>query len=72
MTFQNHTNPKTVKTKFLLDLKAVILSIQPKSLFSLLEEVNLHITQSLLQFCDLLFPLTHFPLQLVLQEHTDV
>jgi len=40
-------------------------------MFPLLEEVDLHITQSLLQLRNLLFSLTYFPLQFVLDREDE-
>lgn len=48
------------------DLESVILCVQTQRLFPLLEEVHLHVTQSLLQLRYLPFALSHLPLQLVL------
>lgn len=41
-------------------------------MFPLLEEVDLHVTQSLLQLCNFLFSLTDFPLQFVLGKENEV
>lgn len=54
------------------DFQPVILRVKTKNMFPLLEEVDLHITQSLLQLCNFLFSLTYFPLQFVLCRENEV
>lgn len=54
------------------DFQSVILRVKTEHMFPLLEEVDLHVTQSLLQFCNLLFSLTYFPLQFVLGKENEV
>lgn len=48
------------------DFQSIILSIEAQNLLPLLEEVNLHVTQGLLQLCNFFLALAHFPLQFVL------
>lgn len=54
------------------DFQSVILRVKTEHVFSLLEQVDLHVTQSLLQLCNLLFSLTYFPLQFVLGKENGV
>lgn len=54
------------------EFQAVILRVQTEDLLLLLEEVHLHITQSLLQLRNLLFQVTDLPLQLVLSGENEV
>lgn len=54
------------------DFQPVILRVKTKNMFPLLEEVDLHVTQSVLQLWNLLFSLTYFPLQFVLGRENEV
>ena len=49
------------------DFESVIFCVQSQDMFSLLEEVNLHVTESLLQFGNFFFPLSQFPLRFMLE-----
>lgn len=54
------------------DFQPVVLWVKAEDMFPLLEEVDLHVTQSLLQLCNFLFSLTYFPLQFVLGKENEV
>lgn len=48
------------------DLQPVVLGVQSERLLPLLEQVDLHVAQGLLQLCSLSFALSHLPLQFML------